>query len=136
MSLFIPVKLKFITDTFMHGIAWHTRAHHNTTHTHSQGILFNLHQAIIQNKAHYNFLITPTCGNSQFIHQHCGANLPEKNSGNEKNTPTSISIYLFLIHFELMVISVIDELKWNLIMFAEVAYGCRHLENNAVLKLL
>lgn len=37
---------------------WHTRTHHNTPHTHSQGILFSLHQAIIQNKAYSNLPIT------------------------------------------------------------------------------
>lgn len=99
----------------------HVRTHYSTTHTHAESVLFSLHQALVQDKTCSNFLIIPIHRNSHFIHSYCRADLPEKSSGNEKNTPTSIFIYLFLIHFELMVVSVNDELKWKPVLFVEVA---------------
>lgn len=117
VRLFIPVELKLIAATFCNMTRKNTLQHT----TRSCSVLFSLHQAIVQDKAYSNFLITPTHRNSQFIHIHRRANLPEKSSGNEKNPPTSIFIYLVLIHLELMVISVNYELKWKPVLFAKVA---------------
>lgn len=48
--------------------------------------------------------------------------LPGKSSGNDSNKPTFISMFLFLIHFILLLILVNRQLKSSSVLFAEMAH--------------